>query len=254
MLRCTGYLNPRRVLLAGTLAALLGGGSPGVVAAAERPFILWTKEDAAAIRKKVETRPWARAAYQKLAEDPDRHQRSIAGLFRYTVMGDQTVVEPGTTRYVAATPKLEPVPRKPDPGPNEVGGTSIVAARRCPRTAFVALHEPFKAASPRITEFRCIEQKEDSLAVAVMGRPGSGVDDRVILRYGDDVEKPITLAGDGESFTFADHAHVRIGKDAVEVWGDLRAMKVRVKGRPRLVVNGKERNATVASGLLTHVN
>ncbi len=156
--------------------------------------------------------------------------------------------------YVAATPGLEPAPRKPEPGPNEIGGVTIVAARRCPQTAFVALHEPFKAASPQIAEFRRIQQNEQGLAVAVVGRPGSGVNDRAMLRYGDDADKPITLAGDGESFTFADHVYVRIGRDTVEVSGHPQAMRIRVKGRPKLVVNGEGRKSTVADGLLTFEN
>ena len=90
--------------------------------------------------------------------------------------------------------------------------------------------------------------------MAVVGRPGSGIDDRVMLRYGDDADQPITLGGEGESFTFVDHAYVRIGKDRVEVSGHPQAMKVRVGGQPRLVVNAAERNCTVADGLLAYVN
>lgn len=75
-----------------------------------------------------------------------------------------------------------------------------------------------------------------------------------MLHYGDDADKPITLGGEGESFTFVDHAYVRIGKDTVEVSGHPQAMKVRVRGQPRLVVNGADRNCTVADGLLTYVN
>jgi hypothetical protein len=159
--------------------------------------------------------------------------------------------EPGTTGHIAETPEYEPEPRRPDPGPNQVGGVTIVAARKCPRTAFVALHEPLRAASPRIAEFRRIAQNEHAVAVAVVGRPGSGINDRVMLRYGDDAAKPITLAGDGESFSFADYVYVRIGEEKVEVSGHPQAMEVRVKGRPKLVINGKGRSRTIADGLLT---
>jgi hypothetical protein len=83
---------------------------------------------------------------------------------------------------------------------------------------------------------------------------GSGINDRLMLRYGDHADQPVTLAGDGESFTFVDHVYVRIGEDRVVVSGDLRAMKVRVKGHPRLVVNGQERDCTLAEGRLTFVD
>ncbi len=82
------------------------------------------------------------------------------------------------------------------------------------------------------------------------GRPGSGVNDRVMLRYGDDADRPITLAGDGESFSLVDHLYVRIGEDTVEVSGHPQAIKIRVKGRLKLVIKEKERSSTVANGPL----
>lgn len=56
--------------------------------AAEHPYILWTRDEAAVIRRRIETEPWARAEYERL--------RGIRGygevfsrLFRYSVMGDE---------------------------------------------------------------------------------------------------------------------------------------------------------------------
>lgn len=94
----------------------------------------------------------------------------------------------------------------------------------------------------------------ETLAGFSVGKPGSGVNDRVMLRYGDDAEVPIALAGGGESFTFVDHVYGRIGKETVEVSGHPRAMKICVKGNPKLVINGKVRSSTVADGLLTFEN
>ncbi|MHC4890733.1 MAG: hypothetical protein ACYTEO_14850 [Planctomycetota bacterium] len=47
---------------------------------------------------------------------------------------------------------------------------------------------------------------------------------------------------------------MRIGKDKVEVSGYLRALKVRVKGYPKLVINGEGRSPTLEDGLLTFIN
>lgn len=182
---------------------------------------------------------------------------------RMTMLG-----EAGTTAYVHQTPDQDPPPARkgePPPGPskatglagcpepNEFGGVTIVAARRAPATAFVVLHEPFKGGTPRIAELRRIQQTQQGVAVAVEGKAGSGINDRVLLRWGDDADKPLTLSGQGESFTFADRAYVRVGKDRVEASGDLRAMKVRVAGTPQLILNGKKRPASVSGGVLTFV-
>jgi hypothetical protein len=164
-----------------------------------------------------------------------------------------------------AAPKLPPAPAPaapPEPGsvggaetevaenPNEVGDTTVIAERRAAATTFVALHEPFENGRWSIDRVRRIQQTDGAVGVAVAGRDGSPVNDRLLLRFGDDPGKPATLAGDGESFTFADRAHVRIGRDRVVVSGDLRAMKVQVEGQPALVVNGKEQPAKVAGGFL----
>jgi hypothetical protein len=126
---------------------------------------------------------------------------------------------------------------------------SIAVARSAPRTVFVALHEPFENAASRIGTFRRIQQTEDAVAVAVIGR-GAGVNDRLMVRVGDRAGEPITLAGGGESFTFVGHACLRVGDRKVEARGDLRAIKLHVTGRPALVVNGQPTPSRVSGGLL----
>jgi hypothetical protein len=84
----------------------------------------------------------------------------------------------------------------------------------------------------------------------VRGREGSPVNDRLLFRFGDGYEQPLTLAGDGESFTFADRAYVRIGPDRVDVSGGLRAMTLAVSGKPALFVNGQRREARYSEGRL----
>jgi len=200
----------------------------------------------------VGDKPWAVSVTQDCpVENPRATALGSAWYERRIGVRMRMLGAPGTTAYMANTPLTQPEPRRPPPGPDEIGGVSIVAARKCPRTAFVALHEPFKATSPRIAQFRRIGQNEQGLGVTVVGKPASGVNDRAMLRLGEGHDRPLTLAGAGESFTFADFAYVRIGPDRVDVSGGLRAMKVRVTGRPKLFVNGKERKATLAGGYLS---
>jgi hypothetical protein len=59
----------------------------------ERPFILWNKEDIAATRKKIETETWAKAACEKLLNNPPRHEGSFSNLFRHAVMNDKEAAQ-----------------------------------------------------------------------------------------------------------------------------------------------------------------
>jgi hypothetical protein len=162
--------------------------------------------------------------------------------------------EPGTRAFAFDMPTHYPpaMPRAPrsgeEPQRPETGGVSLAVARRAPATLFVALHEPFQHAAPRIAEFRRIQQTPHAVAAAVVGQ---GLDDRVMLRA-DGGEQPLTLSGDGESFTFADYALVRIRAEKVEVAGDLRAMTLKVAGRPELTVNGQSQPAAVSAGLMKY--
>lgn len=61
-------------------------------AAAEHPFILWTKGEAAAIRRRIETEPWAKAQYEAMLKEKGNSQ-TFRKLFRYQVMGDESVVD-----------------------------------------------------------------------------------------------------------------------------------------------------------------
>ncbi len=209
-------------------------------------------------------RTWAMTVLQTCAlADPKQSRVGEAWYackigVRMTMLG-----EAGTSAFIHKTPEREkstqdgkPIPpaagAKAEPA-NEFGGITIVAARQAQGTTFVVLHEPFKGGDGRIAEFRRIQESPDTVAVAVIGKPGTGIDDRVMIRLGDEFDKPVTVAGDGESFTFADRAHVRIGKDRVDVSGTLISLKVRVAGSPRLFVNGREQPAVMAGGFLTFV-
>ncbi|MFP4056693.1 MAG: hypothetical protein ACLF0G_07480 [Candidatus Brocadiia bacterium] len=203
--------------------------------------------------------PWALVALQTCAlDDPSEAKLPRAWYDRRVGVRLAMLGAPGTTAYVARTPL--PVrkyrdgdgKRRYETVASEVGGVTVVVAREARRTVFAALHEPLEGGRRRIAAFRPIERTPDALAVAVVGEEGTGIEDRAMVRFGDRHGEPITLAGEGERFTFAGHAYVRIGRQAVVARGDIRAMETPVAGRPRLVVNGEEQRAAVAGGVLTY--
>jgi hypothetical protein len=208
---------------------------------------------------KVGDKPWSVTTLQTCAlEDASRaklpkqwYDRGIG--VRVSMLGSEA-----TTAYAGRTPLIvtafrdEEGDRQYKEVPSEVGGVTIVAEREVSATTFVALHEPFEGGKHRIVDFRPIQQKDGGLAAAVVGRPGSGIDDRLMLRLADDYDRPLTLAGDRESFTFAGWAYVRIGRDRVEIWGDVRAIRIPIEGQPAVLVNGKKRNTSLADGYLSY--
>ena len=169
--------------------------------------------------------------------------------------------EAGTTAYTATTPRCvrrvrdrKKRGREYEDVPSGVGGVTIVVARTAPRTAFAALHEPFQGGRGRIETFERIQQTDAGLAVKIVGKAGSDIDDRAMLRLGDGHDKPLTLSGGGERFTFADYAYVRIGPDTVDARGDLRSMTLRGPGRAarKLLLNGKQVPCEIERGRLTY--
>jgi hypothetical protein len=164
-----------------------------------------------------------------------------------------------------ADPQKTPEPKgfhpvgEPAGGLPETGGVVIIAERRAACTMFTALHEPFEHGAWHIGEFRRIQETPDAVAVAIRGsrkatrhaeRTPSAVDDRVMVRMGPRAGEPITLTDGEEQFTFTGFAYVRIAADAVTVVGDLAAMKLKVRGAPRLLVNEQQTKAEVRDGRL----
>ena len=86
--------------------------------------------------------------------------------------------------------------------------------------------------------------------MAVDGQPGTAINDRVLFRFAETGDSPLTLAGDGESFTFVDHAYIRIGRDRVDASGDVRGLRLKVDGQPKLFLNDKPTKARLAEGFL----
>ncbi len=131
-----------------------------------------------------------------------------------------------------------------------VDGVTVAASVVAPSATFAALHEPFEG-RPQIEAFERIAQTGDALAVRVIGRAGSPIDDRLMVRVGEQAGQGETLSADGESFTFVGHAFVRLGRQGVIARGNLRALTLRVgDARPKLTVNGATVEARIADGFL----
>jgi hypothetical protein len=198
--------------------------------------------------------PSMTTALGKKAPDPSRVRRKQAGegVWTETLVqagaGAQSagvrvsmLPEEGTALFTFALPTVDPAK-----------GATLMARRTAPSTVFVALHEPFRGGPDgyRVARFERLAQNDQGVGVAIVGKNGSSMDDRILLRYGDDHDKPLTLAGKGESFTFSDCVYVRIEKDKVTADGPLAAMKLHVAGLPKLVLNGKDAPAAIAGGFL----
>lgn len=83
-------------------------------------------------------------------------------------------------------------------------------------------------------------------------KPGANINERILLRLGDECASPITLAGDGEQYEFADFAYLRIDRDKVVVQGDLRGLDLPIdRTRPKLMVNGRKASPEMTGGVLT---
>jgi hypothetical protein len=201
-------------------------------------------------------RPWSFVAVQDCATGDAAH--SIMGKAWYDRQVGVRVSllgEAGTIAYFGNTPEYHPAPRQ-ERGKservdasvgNEVGGVSFIVQRAKPSTTFTALHEPFERGVWRVQNFRRIQETEDGVAVVITG---TGIDDRAMIALGADRNKPATLSGNGEKFTFADRAWIHVGPDEILVNGDLRSATFHVAGTPKFIINGKLTPATVHDGTL----
>jgi hypothetical protein len=162
----------------------------------------------------------------------------------------QMIGQQGAKAHMGATPK-PPQRNKRFGETTLVDGVTIVSSLVGPNATFAALHEPFEA-RPQVALFEKIAETDDALAVRVIGRAGSKIDDRLMVRVGEHAGEPETLSADGESFTFVGHAFVRLTRENIAVRGDLREMTLRVgDARPKLTVAGAPAEARVADGFLS---
>jgi hypothetical protein len=202
-------------------------------------------------------KPWSVTAFQTCAlkdsseaKLPKQWYNRKIGVRLQMLGGDDTTAYTAQTPLVISRYRDDKGERQYKEVPSEVGGVTIVAERKAKGTTFVALHEPFEGGKSNIYEFRTIKQTDEGVAVSVFGKYDTGIDDRLMIRLGNNHEKPVTLADGRESFTFADRAYVRISRDKVEVQGDIRALRIPVKGKPKLLVNGKSQQASFMRGYL----
>jgi hypothetical protein len=133
---------------------------------------------------------------------------------------------------------------RPPIGAKELG-VKLMASRSKPATVFIALHQPYTgpAANAPAAVFTRLAQTDSAVAFAVGN-------DRLLYAYAGGAGQEQTLAGNGESFTFTDFGFVRVGKDKVEVTGQVKSGQVKVTGNPKLIVNGTERPYKSASGMI----
>src|SRR5271157_4653725 len=88
-MRC---ISLRFVVSAVLLGLLLTETAVAAIVDTPHPFILWTKDEAAAIRHRIETEPWAQRRYEVLLKEQGLGE-TFRNLFRYQVMGDESVVD-----------------------------------------------------------------------------------------------------------------------------------------------------------------
>lgn len=72
------------VLTAAWAMAVAASAAAGM----SRPFVLWNKDDIAAIRNRIETQPWAKSIYEQHAAKPPDLEKDLFDLLRYAVMRD----------------------------------------------------------------------------------------------------------------------------------------------------------------------
>lgn len=176
---------------------------------------------------------------------------------RVTMLG-----EAGTRVYTATPAEPPKTPRrkgKADPaddvsplGSSVLGGFSLIAARRqVAETTFVAVHEPFEKNQRNLAQVRRIAQTPQAVAVAVIGTDDTKVNDRLLIKLGDDASAPVTLEdkSTGESFTFRDHAYIRITPQRVDLYGPISACKLRFTGTPELIANPAPDQGAIRKGI-----
>jgi len=151
-------------------------------------------------------------------------------------------------------------PQPPPPPPAKDGtvaaptgplGTKVLATREAASTCFTAIHEPLKGGygGAKIASVKSWSNSTDIVALAIEGKPGSGINDRLVMRLGDAAGKTENISADGESIGALNSAWVRISDGLVEAWGDLTELRLKTKAE-KLKVNGEETTAGREGNLL----
>ncbi|MBN1422606.1 MAG: hypothetical protein JXP34_27765 [Planctomycetes bacterium] len=187
------------------------------------------------------------------AQLPPAWYRRGVGI-RVALLGDEK-----TDLVVARTPVDDPENQKlSDPEGYlelaEVGGTSVIARRRAPRTTFITFHLPFEGGTP--PPVRAVAHPtgmEAAIAVEVIDDRDGPARDWLLLDLRDEAARrgscPIEIPGKGR-FRFVDQALVRITAGGVDAWGDLRALRIKPPLGAAAIfrLNDRATKASVADG------
>lgn len=208
-------------------------------------------------RTKQTTDPWHLRVVQNSPIAPERRVLPQAWWDRQVGVDLRMIGEEGTLIMVADTPTARHEPeQRPDPeevpAAYETGGVSILVQRSSPSTVFAALHEPFENGRGSITTFELIARGPDWGAWRI-GGAGQSVDDRAYLRF-DHRRTPVEVQEEnGTKVTFTDHALIRVKEDRIEVFGDIRSLRLPVtEQQRRLYFNGRLSPARISDGIMTY--
>lgn len=164
----------------------------------------------------------------KASLPPQWYERKVG--VKIGILGEEK-----TQLFVAPTPTDDPE-NKPLKDPDgysqlaEVGGTSIIARRRAPRTCFLVFHVPFEGGkAPGFSAIVHPTGSEAVIAVQVVeGRVGAPQDWLLLdLRDEEARAEPRTVEVTGKAeFRFSGHGFVRILGNEVHAWGDIRDLRL----------------------------
>jgi hypothetical protein len=173
---------------------------------------------------------------------PAWYEREIG--VRVSLLGDE-----GLELFVAKTPIDDPENKKlEDPRQllqlREVGGTSVIARQKAATTRFTALHVPFEGGTaPPLRAIELTTGDDAVVAVEVTDPAEGGPRDWIFLDLRPEEARrdafAVDIPGAGR-VELVDHAFVRSGTGEIQVWGDLRSL--RLEGAPansRLTHNGR---------------
>jgi hypothetical protein len=134
----------------------------------------------------------------------------------------------------------------------EPGATALMVRRVKAETVFAALHEPFQGGAATLgdTRFEQLAATPKALAVRISNTT-QGLEDRLLLTYGSGSDSRVELNGEQESFAFTSYGFVRCTPEQVQVYGQIHALRIPVKGTPKLSIDGKETPARIQNGVLS---
>ncbi len=159
----------------------------------------------------------------------------------------ELIASEGMKAYWAPSPRnryFDREERREKPAPVLTDSTTIVATQWGKAARFVVVHTPFERKPLTEGASAVLASTDNAIAVRVVDDGQKWVD-VLLLRLADgngkSYAKPVTLTGPmGLSFTFADHAYLRIDRDAdtVAAVGDLRAMVLNTTAKS-MTLNGR---------------